>query len=349
MGKSRREIIQEDLRLSVAGLGIKSSARQVSLSLLKALLIPALVLNLGGNHVIGALPAHLKAEKETRGLSSQADKSTQGSVLVIGQDHFDVKETIKALPEMAKAGAKIFAMELPSDYTKSMQTYLQSPRTQEDRIRLTNETFVKTELSPEVVEYRRDLKERLIESITGVKSPVGAQEIIDTSLTEAAKFPDQWVGTAKLALEMMEKAHDAGMLVVCIDQDSTSMIIQKTENGINTMGVDADFAKRNAIMAGNLMRLTQKGNVVAAVGAAHTGMGNGKSVEAMTRKLGVKCISIDTDTPRPNSEVLRKLPTESLAKSDASGKYAREIVEAFQSLVGPKKPDKWGTLSGIEM
>lgn len=337
MEKTKGRRILDDIKLSQAGKGLYSPERQESLNLIRKLLIPAIVLSL----LITPDKAEAKAktgQAEVTQTQTQTQSKTPGKALIIGQNHYDIEQTLRALPELAKAGAKIFAVELPEDYTQPILEYLRSPRTHEDRIQLTNATWIRTELDPTVVEFRRKLKESMLLDITGQKSEVKTQEIIKDTLARTAKTPNQWRGSAKNALHMIEKAYDANMEIACIDQNSIKLT---TRLGNNDIVTDMAYTERNGIMAGNLAKLTQRGHVIGAVGAGHTGVGNGKSVEAQARKIGIKCVSIDTEIPTYS---IRKLPTEYLASSDECARFASEIIKSFKKLT---KTEVVPSLSGL--
>jgi len=261
-----------------------------------------------------------------------------GKALIVGHNHMRTEELKDALPGLSES-AKIFAMELPENYTIPIQKYLNSQRKEADLVQLTNETIKKTELSPQCQETSRIRKEQTLSEITGTKMHVSPKDILKATEENFSQEPNKWTGTSREALRVMEKAHDCGMKVVCIDMNSV-------ENwGTETL-TQKVFEKRNAIMAGNLATLTKEGNVVAGVGAGHTGIGSGKSVEEMARKLGVSCESIDiathmdpkaiTGEPVWLRDIERNLP------ADHQATLPQQIGKTMRTMITPPNMDDDG-------
>jgi hypothetical protein len=321
--------LKRDLELAQRGVKQNDPRRQ---TLLRA--IPGLLAVAGAIALQMAEPNIPAPEERIRTEQTAPEGRRSGQVLVIGQHHFEVEETNKALGALQKAGAEYFAIELPENFSKAINQYLESPRTEDDKINLTSKTFLEAQLNPVWIEEKRRMRESMLRSM-GSNERVDTQTMIDLAFEEFYENPNQWVGAAKVALEMMEKAHDAGLKVVCIDINPIKLLSGDWE------GLSGEsFLRRNREMAKNLVKLSGTGkHTIAAVGAAHTGRGNKTSVEETARRLGVPCKSIDTFLPREEykSKIQVINDMESLASADSFALRSSDIVNAFQKMVKPKE------------
>jgi len=347
-----RKRISEDIRASRQKQGMEGM-RKEGLGWLQKMMIPAMALQMANSAFSkpleegGTILAHWGQEGIKPAMRYVIDKldppptitqapakPINGKALIIGQNHFKVEATNSALPELARAGAKFFALELPSNYDAPLQKYLKSSRTHDDRVKLSQETILATQLHPDMVEATRAAKEAALLSITGTKHTVTSEAIIKDALQEFSKSPDQWTNTLKVALHMAEIAHDCGMQTVCIDK--TTINPQELNAFImDPITREARMESRNQEMARNIARLATKGNVVAAVGGAHTGRGNHTSVEEQTRKFGVKCLSVDTDNLTGPSEE-KTTSSNALSKSDRVAITPKQIIDVYKSLTPTK-------------
>jgi hypothetical protein len=326
--KSAAELLTKDNDLALSGAKLSDPRRQSTLlSLANAIPVLALTILLAAGITNRITPEEKAPEAPQAPLVTKNPTGFQGQALIIGQNHFDVSATVEALPHLKESGAEVFAMELPEDYQEPILDYLQSQRTTKDREELSQKTHWATQLNLLVVEDTRQKKEQMLKELTGQEHSVTSQEIISGFQEQLPK--DTWVGAAKLALGMLEKAHDAGLKVVCIDRHSVEDMLASEHQ-------EENFEARNAIMAGHLAKLTQGHNVVAAVGAAHTGVGNGKSVEAMARKLGVECLSVDTDSKILKDWNPKPYGAEGFSKSDEIAINPTGVTRAFQKLRNPE-------------
>lgn len=266
---------------------------------------------------------------------SKKQEQPLGKVLIIGQNHYKVGETLKAIRELQKLGAKNFAVELPEDYGPAVTKFLQSKRTPNDKVTLSKETLLHTALDQKVIEAIRVAKQSMYRTLGDKTTIPTTQEIIDQQQKKYGN-KDLWTGSFLPMLEMMEKTHDLGMKVVCIDMDD---IKQKDLPSIfSPHGQQENVSLRNATMAGNLSKLAKEGNTIAAVGASHTGKGDHTSLNERLKNLGIKCLSIDT----PINEHID-------SKIDSSNKYYNsdrmaispgQIIDAFKELTTQKEKEQ---------
>lgn len=325
--KTKAEILFQDNELALRGHRLSDPTRQSLLKSLRGGFLAAMIAASLPSLPAQAMPPSVS--KPTMTVESQetpkADK--KGAALLIGQHHYKVEATLEAIPELKKAGADIFTLEQPEDWSGALNDYLKGPRTEADQIKLTQETFLKTELNPRVLELRKSLMEKSLASLGQV------QEVSLAKVTEIAYQnynhgkANEWGGGAlNLMLKMAEKAYDSGMKVQCIDFNSVDdTIAYATETELTSA---ERIVKRNQRMAENIARLTKKGNVISQVGANHTGTGDRTSVEEQARSLGVKCLSIDTDpTPEEGSA------SNSIQRADQEGTSSQDILKSFKSLI----------------